>query len=392
MTDAKVIARQIKKELNAAFNNGKPKEQKIKFSVTSQYGGYGHQEINIKWVGGPCVNDVEAIGSKYDTFIDHSDTMVDYFRAEGIEVVYSRSFTEAEAQYLVQYCSAVGNSNGYIFSVSKCWDSEGYCVEIKHEYMGCVTGDHDVINQFETFGGIFEELPEPQEEAPEGNTEKTPELIEGDYQGGDVKITIHWHEGVQVVTPDAQFGSFTSAQKALEEIATAHPNYFSDDSVGYLKVKVSITWKKDGYTWQGRLDLKKDENPLNLGDYNNLIEKHITEFFNNWDIEAHPLTDKPAEDHITAAAEMVAETFTLAEIVYLASRLYKTDLRAFFPGQYAPITDKDWLEAQTSLILEGLAEIAEEDASPAQRIEIADSYLVAARLGHMVDAIKSLAF
>jgi hypothetical protein len=354
--NAKETARQIKKELNAAFNNGKSKEEKIKFSVTSEYvRGIGYDRISISWVGGVFINQVQEITQKYDTYINHSDTMTDYFRAEGIRIEYRRDLDQSDVDFLTEYVLADFPVN-YEVTFKKCYDSEGFKFTIKMDgdYLYRSNNRYQQLTQYNETGAITEEIDpwrwekawqsvrqiedvkyealtpaeaitkilelpgdlstysaeygETAEKLVERlaglsnkewlirfeikggriicNEYRNPDsLKDGDYQNGDpVCVTIHWAEGKQIYKEEAKFGSFMSAQKALEEIALGDTS-FNEPDTGYTKVKFSIHWN-NGEAWEeGRIDLAcDDENPFELGDFDNLFQKHIISFL-EWHID-----------------------------------------------------------------------------------------------------------
>lgn len=159
--NAKETARQIKKELNAAFNNGKPQDQKIKFSVVSKYvQGIGYDSIKISWVGGVFVEEVKAIAEKYNTYVDYSDTMSDYFRAEGVHVEYDRDLDQSDIDFLTQHVLTDFPVN-YEVTFKKCYDSEGFGFTVKMDGDWVSRSDkrYQQLVQYNETGAISEEIP-----------------------------------------------------------------------------------------------------------------------------------------------------------------------------------------------------------------------------------------
>jgi hypothetical protein len=92
-------SQEIKKALNAAFNNGRPANQKTKFGVTTDRGYV--TTITITWTGGPFIDDVRAIAAGWDTFQDHSNPYEDYHYATGTKIRYDRSLSQEEIKFVV---------------------------------------------------------------------------------------------------------------------------------------------------------------------------------------------------------------------------------------------------------------------------------------------------
>jgi hypothetical protein len=345
---------EIKKALNAAFNNGKPKEEKIKFSVRTRRVSCA-DEITVSWVGGVFENEVWEVVKGFHTLVDKSDSMTDYFHLSGVEVVLNRDLSTEDLEFLQNYFIPAIPSN-YAVTFEKCYDSDGFYAQIKRDGDFITRSDstYEMLEQYTKTGAIAEkidswrwekawqsvrqiedvkyealtpaeaitkilELPgdlstysaeygETAEKLVERlaglsnkewlirfeikggriicNEYRNPDsLKDGDYQNGDpVCVTIHWAEGKQIYKEEAKFGSFMSAQKALEEIALGDTS-FNEPDTGYTKVKFSIHWN-NGEAWEeGRIDLAcDDENPFELGDFDNLFQKHIISFL-EWHID-----------------------------------------------------------------------------------------------------------
>lgn len=161
MTTAKEIARQIKKELNAAFK-GKPQAQKVKFSVKSKHiRGIGHDEIEISWVGGVFINEVKAIAGKFNTYKNYSFPAIDYFHAEGVRIEYRRDLNQADIDFLEGFVVPDFPVN-YEVTFEKYYDSEGFDVTIMRDgdYLYRSNERYEQLTQYSESGAIAEEIPD----------------------------------------------------------------------------------------------------------------------------------------------------------------------------------------------------------------------------------------
>ncbi len=160
--NVKDLARQIKKELNAAFNNGKPKEQKVKFSVTSEHvRGIGYDEIKISWVGGAFASEVKELVGKYDTYVNYSDYQSDYFRATGTRLVYNRELSQTDVDFLTEYVLPQFPANYEVIFKKKFSDSEGFTPFITMDGCWVYRSDecYQMLIQYSETGAIAKEIP-----------------------------------------------------------------------------------------------------------------------------------------------------------------------------------------------------------------------------------------